>query len=136
MDVSGRISVDSGVRVAADDAVLVADGVFLLKPVLNPHWDLRVYLDIDLADVQARGTDRDQAWMTSKEAAAERYRTFYVPCKQLYQARCARPNGPTSSSTPATCRRRGSSGPKDRSDHAKFASVRPQLWCGPVPRPR
>lgn len=86
MDVSGQISVDSGVRVAADDAVLVADGVFLLKPVLNPYWDVRVYLDVDLADVQARGTDRDQAWMTSREAAAERYRTYYVPGEQLYLA--------------------------------------------------
>ena len=33
-----------------------------------------------------RGTIRDQAWMDSAEAAAERYRTYYLPGEQLYLA--------------------------------------------------
>ncbi|MEV0569560.1 uridylate kinase [Dactylosporangium sp. NPDC050588] len=86
MDISGRTPVDSGVQVASDDAILVVDGGFLQKPALARHWDLRVYLHIDVADVLSRGTARDQAWMDSAEAAAERYRTYYIPGEELYLA--------------------------------------------------
>jgi uridine kinase len=84
MDVSGRTPIDSGVHVAPDDAILVADGGFLQKPALSRHWDLRVYLHIEVVDVLHRGTIRDQAWMGS--AAAERYRTYYLPGEELYLA--------------------------------------------------
>ncbi len=86
MDFSGRTPVDSGVHLAADDAILVADGGFLQKPVLFGHWDLRVYLHIGVADVLRRGTLRDQAYMDSAEAAAHRYRTYYIPGEQIYLA--------------------------------------------------
>ncbi|MEU7868612.1 uridylate kinase [Dactylosporangium sp. NPDC049140] len=86
MDFSGRTPVDSGVHVAPDDAILVADGGFLQKPALFRHWDLRVYVHIEVADVLHRGTARDQAWMVSAEAAAERYRTYYIPGEELYLA--------------------------------------------------
>lgn len=84
MDLPGRTPVDAPPLTAEDDAILVADGCFLQKPGLFPFWDLRIYLDVDPADVQRRGTDRDQAWMPSREAAAERYRTYYIPGEQLY----------------------------------------------------
>ncbi len=86
MDFSGRTPVDSGVEVAPDDAILVADGGFPQRPVLSRHWDLCVYLHIQPADVLHRGTARDQAWMDSAEAAAERYRTYYLPGEELYLA--------------------------------------------------
>ncbi|MEU4235828.1 uridylate kinase [Actinoplanes sp. NPDC026619] len=86
MDFSGRTPMDSAVQEAPDDAILVADGGFLQKPALSPHWDLCVYLHIDVAEVLRRGTIRDQAWMDSAEAAAERYRTYYIPGEQLYLA--------------------------------------------------
>ena len=50
------------------------------------HWDLVVYLHIEVADVLRRGTIRDQAVMDSSEAAAERYRSYYIPGEQLYLA--------------------------------------------------
>lgn len=86
MDFSGRTPVDSGVRVAPDDAILVADGGFLQKPVLSHHWDLRIYLHIEVAEVLRRGTIRDRAWMESAQAAAARYRTYYIPGEELYLA--------------------------------------------------
>ncbi|KOX07473.1 hypothetical protein ADK66_19285 [Micromonospora sp. NRRL B-16802] len=86
MDFSGRTPIDSGVHVATDDAILVADGGFLQKPDLSPHWDLRIYLHIEVADVLHRGTIRDQAWMDSAEAAADRYRSYYIPGEELYLA--------------------------------------------------
>ncbi|GAA2581688.1 uridine kinase [Dactylosporangium fulvum] len=86
MDFSGRTPIDSGVHLASDDAILVADGGFLQKPTLSRHWDLRIYLHIEVADVLYRGTTRDQAWMDSADAAAERYRTYYIPGEELYLA--------------------------------------------------
>lgn len=86
MDFSGRLPIDSGLHVSPDDAILVADGAFLQKPSLSSHWDLVIYLHIDIADVLHRGTNRDQAWMDSAEAAAERYRAYYIPGEELYQA--------------------------------------------------
>jgi uridine kinase len=87
MALNGRTPIDSGVLTAPDDAILVADGCFLQKPVLAPHWDLCVYLHIDVTDVLRRGTIRDQAWMDSAEAAAERYRTYYIPGEEMYLSR-------------------------------------------------
>jgi uridine kinase len=84
MDIRGRTPVDSGVQEAPRDAILVADGAFLQKPVLDPHWDLRIYLDIGFDDVLRRGVARDQAWMGSAAAAEERYRIYYIPGERLY----------------------------------------------------
>jgi uridine kinase len=86
MDFGGHASIDSGAHLATDDAILLADGGFLQKPALFRHWDLCVYLHIEVADVLHRGTIRDQAWMDSAEAAAERYRAYYIPGEELYLA--------------------------------------------------
>ena len=86
MDLRGRTPIDSRTHMAPDDAILVADGVFLQKPVLFQHWDLRIYLHVEVAEVLRRGTIRDQAWMDSAKAAAERYRMCYIPGEQRYLA--------------------------------------------------
>jgi uridine kinase len=86
MDFSGRIPSAVPPQPAPDDAILVADGAFLLKPALAAHWDLVIYLHIEVADVLRRGPARDQAWMPSLDAAVERYRTYYVPGEELYLA--------------------------------------------------
>jgi uridine kinase len=86
MDLRGRTPLVSEVRVAGDDALLLVDGGFLQKAALARYWDLVVYLHIEPADVLHRGTRRDQAWMDSAEAAAERYRTYYIPGERLYEA--------------------------------------------------
>lgn len=88
MDFSGRTAIDSGVSVAPDDAILVADGGFLQKAALVSHWDLVVYLHIEAGDVLERGPRRDMAFMDSLEAAVSRYRTYYLPGEQLYLAEC------------------------------------------------
>lgn len=79
-----RTAVDEGP--APEDAVLIADGVFLLRPEVNDHWDLRLFLDLDFETVLQRGADRDQSWAGSWEAAAELYRSRYIPSEQLYVA--------------------------------------------------
>jgi uridine kinase len=73
-------------RVAPDDAILLADGVFLQRPELDAHWDLRIYLDIGLDESLRRGVDRDRHWMGGAAEAERRYRTKYLPGEQRYLA--------------------------------------------------
>jgi uridine kinase len=84
MDPSAQTALEAPDSVAANDAVLLADGVFLQRPELDAHWDLRIYIHITFDEVLRRGTARDQHWMTSAEAAEHRYRTKYIPGEQLY----------------------------------------------------
>jgi uridine kinase len=73
-------------RAAADDAILLADGVFLQRPELDRFWDLRIYLDIGLEESLRRGVDRDRHWMGGAAEAERRYRTKYLPGEQRYLA--------------------------------------------------
>lgn len=68
------------------DAVVIADGAYLLRPELRDQWDFRIFVEIDFDLVLARGTARDVAWMDSEQAAAEQYRGYYIPAERLYDA--------------------------------------------------
>jgi uridine kinase len=72
-------------RVAPDDAILLADGVFLQRPELDPYWELRLYLHIGAAESLRRGVARDQHWMGGPAEAEHYYRSTYLPAEQRYQ---------------------------------------------------
>jgi uridine kinase len=69
---------------AADDAVLIVDGVFAYRPEINTHWDFRVWLEIDPQQSIRRGAARDQGWAGSEAEAVHRDR--YLPAEELYLA--------------------------------------------------
>jgi uridine kinase len=79
--------VDSPEETAPDDAILVADGGFLLRPELAELWDFTVFVRVGFDLVLQRGVARDSAWMPSPEAARERYRRRYIPGEKLYMRR-------------------------------------------------
>ncbi|WP_134122294.1 hypothetical protein [Kribbella kalugense] len=83
-DTSARTQLAVPPRTAAPDAILIADGTFLQRPELNNYWDLRIYVHVTFETVLRRGAVRDAAWMDSREAAAHRYRTRYIPGERLY----------------------------------------------------
>jgi uridine kinase len=68
------------------DAIVIADGAYLLRPELRDLWDFRIFVEIDFGLVLARGAARDAAWMGSAQAAAERYRRYYIPAERMYDA--------------------------------------------------
>jgi uridine kinase len=70
--------------VAPPDAVLVADGGFLLRDELRHLWELRIFVTIGFDLVLERGAQRDQVFMASIEAARARYLKRYIPGEQLY----------------------------------------------------
>jgi len=74
----------SPMQTASKDAFLLMDGIFLLRPVLLPHWDLTIFLHADFSVTVQRGAARDAALFGSKEKAEERYWARYVPGQALY----------------------------------------------------
>jgi len=75
----------SALRTAAEDAILLMDGIFLLRPLLLPYWDLTLYISADFNITQARGLVRDTQLYGSIENAQLRYQQRYIPGQKLYQ---------------------------------------------------
>jgi uridine kinase len=71
-------------RVAPPHAVLVLDGVFLLRPELNDAWDLRIFLEVSFKEALRRAVTRDRALFGSARATRARYRQRYVPAQRRY----------------------------------------------------
>lgn len=73
-------------HLAAHDAILLVDGVFLQRDDLRSCWDLTVYLQISPAESLRRALRRDTALFGSPAAVRERYEARYLPGQQLYRA--------------------------------------------------
>lgn len=78
------VPIDEPPRVAPPDAVILVDGVFLMRPELDDLWDARIFVEIDPEDSLRRGPPRDQAWMGSIEAATPAYHRSYIPGEDHY----------------------------------------------------
>jgi len=75
--------VEEPLRAAPADAVLLFDGVFLLRPELDECWDYRVFVAVDFEIAVARAIARDRA-RGADETIAARYWTRYVPGQRIY----------------------------------------------------
>lgn len=75
------------VKRADQDAILLLDGIFLLRPRLTSYWDLTIYIDVDFAQTMARGIYRHAVLYGSVGKAAERYLNRYMPGQNLYHQR-------------------------------------------------
>ncbi|MET9487176.1 hypothetical protein [Nocardia sp. NPDC006630] len=63
---------------AAEDAVLIVDGVFAFRPEINQYWDFRIWLEVSPEVSVCRGTVRD-----NDEAI---HRDRYLPAERIYLA--------------------------------------------------
>jgi uridine kinase len=66
---------------AQEDAILLFDGVFLLRPDLYHMWDLSIFLDISFEESLKRGVKRDEG---NKVDITKLYTTRYIPGQKLY----------------------------------------------------
>ena len=71
---------------APRDAVLLFDGVFLLRPELAAHWDFRILVAVTAATALRRAQERDKALFGDAGAVTARYRQRYLPGQRLYFA--------------------------------------------------
>jgi uridine kinase len=74
---------------APADAVLVFDGVFLLRPELMARWDLRILVSTALEKTVDRAVIREGR-VSSRADVERRWRERYIPSQRLYFA-TARP---------------------------------------------
>ncbi|WP_231396120.1 cytidylate kinase family protein [Micromonospora ureilytica] len=77
------------VTTAPASAVLVFDGVFLLRPELLARWDLRIFVSTALDKTVERAVIRKRPVSTQVDIE-RRWRERYIPSQQLYFA-TARP---------------------------------------------
>jgi uridine kinase len=83
-------AVSPPVRAAPADAVLLFDGVFLLRPGLVDRWDLRIFVSSTFAQTLGRARIRDRDLYGSTAEVERRFRNRYLPSQQFYFA-AARP---------------------------------------------
>ncbi len=69
---------------AAADAVLLFDGVFLLRPELREEWDLAIFVRVEPGESLRRALERDVELFGSREEVERRYRTRYLPGQRIY----------------------------------------------------
>lgn len=75
--------------IAPEDAVLLFDGVFLLRPELIDRWDLSIFVSVPFEQTIDRARDRGAAPAGPIADAAEierSWRNRYIPAQQLYFA--------------------------------------------------
>ena len=66
-------------------AVLMLEGVFLLRPELRDRGELAIYAHVPEAVTLARAIRRDVALFGSAERVAARYSQRYLPGQALYR---------------------------------------------------
>src|SRR5262245_25392129 len=79
-------AVSPPVATASAGAVLLFDGVFLLRPELIDRWDLRVFVSAPFERTIARARIRDEALYGSGAEVERRWRTRYIPAQEHYFA--------------------------------------------------
>lgn len=73
------------VRTAPPEAVLLFDGVFLLRTELRDSWDASVFVDVGAEEMLRRALVRDAELLGGPDAVRERYRQRYLPGQALYR---------------------------------------------------
>jgi len=71
------------------DAILLFDGIFLLRPELASCWDFSIFVHADFNEIVRRAEARDRELIGGAEDVRERYRKRYIPGQELYFSSCA-----------------------------------------------
>src|SRR5262245_55802798 len=75
-------------RAASENAILVFDGVFLLRHELNRYWDFRIFVNVSIETAKERAVSRDGMRMGGESEARRRYETRYYPGQRIYMDEC------------------------------------------------
>jgi uridine kinase len=75
-------------RVAEAHAVLLFDGVFLLRPESQGCWDCTIFVDAAFTVTLERAQQRDLALFGNVSAVTQRYQQRYIPGQKLYLEAC------------------------------------------------
>jgi len=70
---------------APEDAVLIFDGVFLMRPELTDRWDLRIFVSAAFEKTVERALIREQGTLSAADIE-RRWRERYIPSQRFYFA--------------------------------------------------
>jgi uridine kinase len=76
------------IQVAEVDAILLFEGVFLLRSELMQYWDFTIFVEADFETTLARAEQRDAILFGSVEEVRKRYQQRYIPGQNLYYSEC------------------------------------------------
>jgi uridine kinase len=76
--------VEAPTETAPANAVLLFDGVFLLRRDLVDAWDFSIFVAVPFTETQRRAAIRDAELFGSEAAVLDRYAVRYVPGQRLY----------------------------------------------------
>jgi uridine kinase len=79
------LPVDSERLEASTDAILLFDGVFLLRPELVGEWDFGVFIAVASEEIIRRARIRDAREYGSPDDAERRFRARYLPSQRHYR---------------------------------------------------
>jgi len=71
-------------QMAKPNAILLFDGIFLMRPELNDLWDFRIFLEIGFDISLERAVRRNAEGIHSEEALRQRYEKRYISGQRLY----------------------------------------------------
>ena len=87
-DYTVDLKVESPWEDAEENAILLFDGIFLLRQKLFSFWDIRIFIDIDPETSLDRAIKRDMHYYHSIETVQKKYHLRYFPAHQIYHERC------------------------------------------------
>lgn len=76
----------SAIEMAAPDAVVIVDGVFLLRASLRDAFDVRIFCTAGFDEILRRACLRDAELFGSTDEVVRRYRGRYLPAQRRYLA--------------------------------------------------
>jgi uridine kinase len=71
-------------QLAEANAILLFDGVFLLRSELVEYWDFTIFVEAAFETTLARAEQRDASLFGNAEGVRERYEQRYIPGQELY----------------------------------------------------
>ena len=77
-------AVSEPITAAPVDAVLIFEGVFLMRPELIDRWDLRIFVSAAFEETVAQARIRDEALYGTPVDVERRFRSRYLPSQQFY----------------------------------------------------
>jgi len=69
---------------APEHAILLFDGIFLLRPELYQDWDFRIFVQVSFQTAFQRALQRDLPLFGSPQVIEARYRKRYLPAQTNY----------------------------------------------------
>lgn len=86
--ISTNMEINSDYESVNEDAIVLCDGIFLMRPELMDYWDITMYVDITLDTALHRVVERELRNFGSYETLKQTYEQRYFAGQKIYFDRC------------------------------------------------